>query len=84
MTDIIIARLRERAMSAAIGERTTLSMAANLLEQQKKELVLMMAEMADKQRAFSYLVEKIEVLQKERDTLLKQLEIADVYCQFCE
>ena len=84
MTEQIITRLREKAMGADIGSRTVLTMAANMLESQKKELILMMAEMSDKNKAFNDLKAENEIIKKERDTLLKQLEIADCSCQFCK
>jgi len=84
MTEQIITRLREKAMGADIGSRQIFTMAANLLEQQKKEIDVLLQDMSWKQKAISHLVEENEIIKKERDTLLKQLEAADVYCQFCK
>lgn len=84
MTEHIITRLREKAIGADIGSRQIFTMAANLMEQQKKEIDVLLQDMSWKQKAISHLVEENEIIKKERDTLLKQLEIADCYCQFCK
>lgn len=84
MTEHIVVRLRQKAMSEDFASRKILNMAADLLEHQKKELVEFMAEMAAKQKILRDLKEENEIIKKERDLLLKQLEAADVYCQFCK
>lgn len=80
----LLSLLRLKASDAGLDALLILDRIEYLFRKQETELDMTRKERAANQKAIIDLMEENAVIKKERDALLKHLEIADCYCQFCK